>query len=235
MSGLVGAWTFDDGTANDSSGNGNHGVVNGATPTIDRDGNPNQAFEFDGTDDFISIAGTLNIPAGNDPYTVSLWACIDDLSFDLSGDNSFLFSRGAESVSRGQHITLRTSGNIGLTHWANDAVTSYVASIAEWFNVTVTFDGATEKLYINGDLEWTSTNFTLGVDNSSGITLGRHVNFPILFFDGKIDDVYVYDRVLSSAEIQQLVPIPAALPLLVCALTVLGFTRRTVVRYADGV
>lgn len=52
--GLVGYWGFN-GNANDESGNGNDGVVNGATLTEDRDGNPNAAYSFDGTDDRIEL------------------------------------------------------------------------------------------------------------------------------------------------------------------------------------
>jgi len=50
--GLVGYWPFN-GNANDESGNGNHGTVNGATLTTDRNGNANSAFSFDGVDDWI--------------------------------------------------------------------------------------------------------------------------------------------------------------------------------------
>jgi hypothetical protein len=46
-SGLVGWWPFN-GNANDESGNGNNGTVNGATLTSDRNGNANKAYNFDG-------------------------------------------------------------------------------------------------------------------------------------------------------------------------------------------
>jgi hypothetical protein len=52
--GLVGFWPFN-GNANDESGNGNNGTVNGATLTTDRFGVANRAYSFDGVDDFISI------------------------------------------------------------------------------------------------------------------------------------------------------------------------------------
>ncbi len=50
--GLVGWWPFN-GNANDESGNGNQGTVNGATLTVDRFGIANQAYGFDGVNDFI--------------------------------------------------------------------------------------------------------------------------------------------------------------------------------------
>jgi hypothetical protein len=65
--GLVGYWPFC-GNANDMSGNGNNGTVNGATLTKDRFGNTNSAYSFDGVNDFISISSnnlfdfTINVP-----------------------------------------------------------------------------------------------------------------------------------------------------------------------------
>ena len=50
--GLVGYWPFN-GNANDASGNGNNGTVNGATLTTDRNGNANSAYSFDGNNDYI--------------------------------------------------------------------------------------------------------------------------------------------------------------------------------------
>ena len=54
---LVGYWPFN-GNANDESGNCNNGAVNGATLTIDRFGNSNSAYAFDGINDYIGIASS---------------------------------------------------------------------------------------------------------------------------------------------------------------------------------
>ena len=59
--GLVGYWPFN-GNANDQSGNGNNGTVNGATLTTDRNGNENSAYSFDGLNDFINTP-TNNFPS----------------------------------------------------------------------------------------------------------------------------------------------------------------------------
>ena len=56
--GLVAAYEFT-GNANDVSGNGNNGVVNGATLTADRFGNPNSAYSFDGVDDRIVLSNHI--------------------------------------------------------------------------------------------------------------------------------------------------------------------------------
>jgi hypothetical protein len=58
--GLLACYPFN-GNANDESGNENHGSVFGATLTSDRLGNPNSAYEFDGSDDYIMIPLDINI------------------------------------------------------------------------------------------------------------------------------------------------------------------------------
>ena len=58
--GLVGYWPFN-GNANDESGNGNNGTVNGATLTTDRFGVISKAYSFDGVDDQIDIQNSNNL------------------------------------------------------------------------------------------------------------------------------------------------------------------------------
>jgi hypothetical protein len=57
--GLVGYWPFN-GNANDVSGNGNNGVVSGATLTTDRFGAANKAYSFNGSSNFISVSPSLS-------------------------------------------------------------------------------------------------------------------------------------------------------------------------------
>ena len=71
--GLVGYWPFN-GNANDESGNGNNGTVNGATLTNDRDGNENSSYSFDGLNDYISLfeGGQINFK-DDDSFSYGLW------------------------------------------------------------------------------------------------------------------------------------------------------------------
>jgi hypothetical protein len=70
--GLVGYWGFD-GNANDESGNGNNGTVNGAILTTDRFGNTDSAYSFDGVDDNINFHG-INVNVNDNAInTVSFW------------------------------------------------------------------------------------------------------------------------------------------------------------------
>ena len=68
--GLVGWWPFN-GNANDESGNGNHGTVNGATLAVDRNGNANSAYSFDGNSG-ITIPHSTSLNIGSS-CTFSFW------------------------------------------------------------------------------------------------------------------------------------------------------------------
>jgi len=73
-SGLIGYWPFN-GDANDESGNGNHGVINGATLTCDRYGNPDMAYSFDGNDYITALRPGLTT------FTVSCWVYIEQVQY----------------------------------------------------------------------------------------------------------------------------------------------------------
>ena len=68
--GLVGYWPFN-GNANDESGNGNNGTVNGATLTADRFGNNGKAYNFNGSSN-IQVPNSNSLQIGNE-MTVSVW------------------------------------------------------------------------------------------------------------------------------------------------------------------
>jgi len=71
-SGLVACYPFN-GNANDESGNGNNGTVNGATLTTDRFGNPNSAYSFNGVSDYISLNSKTKLNLGSSSRTFCVW------------------------------------------------------------------------------------------------------------------------------------------------------------------
>ena len=71
--GLVAYYPFD-GNANDASGNGNHGVVHGATPTTDRFGNANSAYGFNGDDcGYVEVPNSTGLQCITRAITISAW------------------------------------------------------------------------------------------------------------------------------------------------------------------
>jgi hypothetical protein len=105
--GLVGWWPFN-GNANDESGNENHGTVNGATLTSDRNGEVNKAYSFNGLSNSINFADTF-ILNSNQNGTISLWLN----NFEIPSGNAystFLFSRNTIGETDRYNFYLQPSG-----------------------------------------------------------------------------------------------------------------------------
>ena len=83
--GLVGWWPFN-GNANDESGNGNNGTVNGATLTADRFGVADKAYSFDGVDDYIQAPNY----ALSGSITFTCWVNMSSYNLNAMGANDFI-------------------------------------------------------------------------------------------------------------------------------------------------
>ena len=207
-SGLVGWWPFN-GNANDESGNGNNGTVNGATLTTDRFGVANKAYNFDGTSGSILVADNALLRPSN--ISISVW-----VKTDLSPSTGTILSKTNFSNAQGEqyvidvlnngvarfHIKRNSACSSGLG-WNSLITGSGGISANTWTNIVYTYDGTTMRCYING-LMVHFFNPALGaIDNCAGGTLniGRYWNGDLKYFKGQIDDLAIYNRALSQQEI----------------------------------
>ncbi|MFN5295437.1 MAG: hypothetical protein ACK5BL_07905, partial [Flavobacteriales bacterium] len=107
--GLVGWWPFN-GNANDESGNGNDGVVNGATLTEDRCGNSAYAYDFNTLSSFIETP--LVGPTGQNPRSIAFWFQTD--SMNNSFDKRVMFDYGGNAEFTGFSISIWNQPNTGI-------------------------------------------------------------------------------------------------------------------------
>jgi len=203
--GLVGYWPFC-GNANDESGNGNDGVVNGATLTEDRFGDVNSAYTFEGTDITIPIPNTTF----QGDFTISVWAQLNTFSSDypmfLQGENCY-FDLGyinSNGYSNGQEgIGFAFSQGCAVGDWSggvNRAVTS-----SNWSHITVIGKENLIYFYLDGVLvDLTETN-VVNQSNTLGsyITIGRGI-WSYQYFSGQVDDLAIYNRALTPDEVAAL-------------------------------
>ena len=211
--GLVGYWPFS-GNANDESGIGNNGTVNGATLTTDRNGNANSAYSFNGTSDFINIA---NSPSLSPTTSISLCGWIKSRStipFDRIINKSHNI---AQNYSTYQLITRNVSLNAtpgftlrfgtGNSQLSNDYLYSgdNIGNVYfdNWQFIVGTWDGTTMKFYQNGIL--ISSTARTGLLNYTNGDLqfgkGNVGTVQPQFYKGEIDDIAIYNRALSQTEI----------------------------------
>jgi hypothetical protein len=209
---LVGWWKLDDGfgtTAIDSSGRGNNGTLsNGPVWVAGRIGG---ALDFDGTNDYVDCgnAAIFNITG---QITLSLWVNTDTVaagthrSYLLKGDTSYALKQGSP-------------GNIEFFVYIGgwQAVTFPVDTSFNgvWHHLAGTYDGSQIKLYVDGVLRDTKPYKGAIATNAAIVSIGSDSGTR-RYCDGRIDDVRIYNRALSMADIMKLanperasMPIPA--------------------------
>jgi hypothetical protein len=230
--GLVGWWGFN-GNAQDGSGNGNHGTVNGATLTTDRFGNQNGAYSFDGDDDYIlANAVSLDNVFGN-PYdvTVSVWFYYMDSLLTINNGHPPIghqligqgtrhnptaycdFAIGATRFNGTSQFAFEKSENPHPNHSMNYFQNNFQNNT--WYHVVFTFNSGQGYFYLNGQIagSFFVNPFLNGVFENCGQTLSfgsRYVENSLTgnpvcnFLLGKLDDIGIWNRVLNTAEITNL-------------------------------
>jgi len=208
--GLIAFYPFT-GNAADSSGNVHNGTVNGATLTTDRFGHANSAYSFNGTSNYISIPTTNLI--GLNKYTYCLW--MKPTTTPTNG-GGMAYSIGDNSSGVCQGLTYQPATTIfaGSYNVGSSPTQSYSKSAAmnpnQWIFVVVTRDSSSINMYVNSSLiAYTSNantnNETANYGSITNANIGGRCNLDgNYFFTGAIDDVRLYNRVLSECEINAL-------------------------------
>jgi len=188
---LIGAWGFNEGAGavlGDSSGNGRTGAITGATWTTGRYG---QALNFDGND--LVTLSDLDLTG---PFTVMAWMQTRSLHSD---DCASLVMKARDYGFEICDGRLYASVGSGTAWTARPSVALTSADLNVWKHVALTYDGTTLRFYIGGALVGTATG-THGTNNSA-LRFGRWSSNGE-FWNGLIDEVRIYGRALSQAEVQ---------------------------------
>lgn len=203
--GLVGYWPFS-GNANDASGNGNNGVVSGATLTTDRFGNPNSAYSFNGLTNIIKVSGlssAMHLNAYSGSFSVVLW-----VKATTQTTSSRIFEH--DDNNSGWPFSFMVSG----TPYTSVAMNSYdgtnnpmatVTNVLDnnWHMLTLIVNHTTDSLYgfLDNSLQAQVLNtLTSGNSLSDTLSIGNRRNLN-RGLNGLIDDIRVYNRVLSKSEV----------------------------------
>ena len=200
--GLVAYYPFN-GNANDESGNGNNGVVNGATITTDRFGSSNKAYSFDGSSAYIYVlnSSSLQLTSG---VTISVWCYMNAFQLPV-----FVLSKGYDGdPSQKSWLIDFISANVIETKFNTNGTSTKSKKpfmTNNWYNIIVTNDGSVQKLYINSTLD-ASNSYTYDTfANSWDLKIGR-MGYPSgafpYYFNGNIDDIRIYNRALTPSEVK---------------------------------
>jgi hypothetical protein len=190
--GLVEYWKFDEGTggtASDSSGSGKNGTLtNGPNWTAGKVGN--YALSFDGINDTVALPLLSNIT--NTTFTFTAWA-----NFNSLGTYPMIFTLNS---GRFELRLLNTTGKPEFVDNADSSTSPTAIATGQWYYLTGVHSNGVLFIYVNGVLQaQVSSNNSLPGSPSSYIGSRNGSGF---FINGLIDDVRIYNRALSAAEIQ---------------------------------
>ncbi len=218
-SGLVGWWPFN-GNANDESGSGNNGTVNGATMTTDRFGVANKAYNFDGVDDYIFIPDNPQLNFTTDiSYTV--WYLANQQGFNSW--NGFytgcVLSKGLSNTNYGYLLWVIYDYDIQDPYFCDNGIMPHASfpsisgsypiacqPFGVWTNFTVTFSNSLMKFYLNGELIQTVNTSINSIMNSNNNLIFGFLEGGVneQHFNGLIDDIGIWNRALTECEVADL-------------------------------
>ncbi|WP_432824871.1 LamG-like jellyroll fold domain-containing protein [Dactylosporangium sp. CA-092794] len=204
--GLVAGYTFDAGsgtTVADSSGNVNTGTITGATWTTGKYGG---ALSFNGSGNVVKVpsAPSLNVTTGltlaawiQPTGSQSGWRTImqkenDGWFLNASNDTGPLYPAGG------------ITDNTGSTGYCS---ATSAAPLNTWTHVALTYDGNNLRLYVNGTLVSTRAKTGAVQTTTNPLSIGGNTPYGE-YFKGLIDEVRVYNRPLTQAEIQTVMSTP---------------------------
>lgn len=207
VSGLVAWWPFS-GSAADSSINNNNGIVNGATLTTDRFGNPNSAYLFDGTSSYISVPNSPSLKSPQYRLSMSAWVNLSGYSLvgqafnpiltkNDNGANAFMYRFTIDFVGQGFFAGVNNwnsnTGGFGDTLFSN-----------QWYLLTAVLDSNESRFYLNDSLLGSQVFASNIFQDNYPLEIGRDMPGITEIFNGKIDDIGIWNVALTHQQIKNL-------------------------------
>lgn len=202
--GLVAYWPFDEGTgkkAEDVTGNGHEGKFAGAPKWVD--GKFGTALEFDGEEDHVVVADDAAL-AIEENITFMAWFSPGDVltSRRLMVKNNSIFVIFDFGNKDSIDFLVKPDNT-----FAESTTTDW--KVGEWYHFAGTFDGKMMKVYVNGKLEGEAANNVPIAPSDLELWIGGDdFGRPTDFFPGTIDEVRLYEKTLTEAEIQKVMETP---------------------------
>ena len=174
----------------DLTGNNNTGILNNG---ITYNSALRGSLLFNGTNQYVTVNPTFNVPEGNSNYTINAWFNPASL-----GDKGIVGWGNYGTTNEVNALRLSSSGIVNYW-WGNDLSATYTFTLGSWYNAVATFDGTTRSIWVNGTLIDSDTPSGHNVPYSSNLTVG--LTNTTEFFAGNMGVVQIFDRALSPTEI----------------------------------
>jgi hypothetical protein len=203
--GLEVYYSFSDAqaqTAVDYSSNGHNGTLTGSPAAVaDRFGTTG-AYNFSTTNQYISANDTA-LPSGTRPRTLCTW--LQPNSLPSANTYATALRYGNPTLGEAQTIGLYNDGTatkVFYGAWGDDVTANFNVTLGSWMHVCTSYDGKDAAIYVNGtQLASAQKNWSTTLQGAAGVFIGQGDNSGTSLFNGAIDDVRIYSRVLQKHEI----------------------------------
>ena len=165
------------------------------------------SIKFDGTNDYASVSHNPSWDIGSTPKTIECW-----IYFNSVVDGRLIMGQINQWwLSVGWTPGGVTSGKFGISFLDTSSWRSFSSSTSvssnEWYNVVATWDGTFIRLFVNGNLETTSSNLSAVVwasSSNSTLDIGSYSGASTTYaINGRVSNSRIYNKALSTQEVQQ--------------------------------
>jgi hypothetical protein len=220
--GLLAYYPFNNG-AFDSSGRGNNGAVHNITNTANRFGKSNAASYFNGTSAYIEVKDNPDLRLNNTDFTINYWVNLDDYNRD---SGSAVLTKANGPYQNGWNASISGYGSVGgegggpgyafyNVSGGGDpfAVGHGIIPFGQWTMITIQYSNQFKAVvfYINGVQDAAISNIpTPNPATAVDLFIGKNSyadpsgNTPEYFIKGKLDDIRIYNRLISQVQITNL-------------------------------
>ena len=188
-------WQFEEasGTIYDQTANNNNGTYNGIL--YQQTGKIGKCLGFDG-DDFVNCGSDDSLHLTN--VTIVAW-----INLDIAPYTYHSIYGHRDNIDKGYLFAVRPTHLDFTTYGVADVQSDAISwTTDQWYHVAVTYDGSNIAFYLNGEAKGTGSASMNAWDTTNVLSIGKAHGG--LYFQGRIDEVIIYNKVLTVSEITTL-------------------------------
>lgn len=162
----------------------------------------NRALDLSAGVGFASTSGGVGLPSGDVPKTVEAWFAADSCQ-----NHAVVAGFGDDRAGKNFQIEICQGGEVRILGWGsafdwNTGVRTAPYIDGAWHHVAATYDGATTRVFLDGEPVADTDRFTFDTDPAR-VVIGEEIDLGSRSFDGRIDEVRIWSRALSAEEIRE--------------------------------
>lgn len=210
--GLIAYWPLN-GSGSDLSGNNNTATLNNTTATVDRFGNANSALYFNGISSYAQVADKAALRLSNTDFTINSWIKLDEYNASFG---SVIVNKRIAGINNGWGVSITGqtqntggvfTGSYGPGGGSINAIGTFNIGLGTWHKLTVVYKLATQeiRLYLDGVLYNTVTGISSANSAiTAPLSIGKDSAGDTYYLKGRLDEIRIYNRILTDYEINQL-------------------------------